>query len=244
MRQDDPARWLSATPLLDLHSPSIREVATTLGVGASGAREKATAAFRHVRQAVRFGFRPSFYNLKASAVLKGGVGFCNNQSTLMIALLRAMGVPARAHFVDISAEVLSGVLNPGAPYVDHSWTEAFIDGRWRATDAYIVDPPLLRGAKARLQREGRVLGYGAHINAVSEWDGHADAFSQFVDDGVHARLSTRDYGVFDDVGAFYAARGERWNRLNPIITVALIASVQGVNRRLDALRASTPVVPA
>jgi transglutaminase-like putative cysteine protease len=196
------------------------------------------AAFAFVRDRVRFGFRGSFYALKASEVLEGGIGFCNNQSTLMVALLRAAGVPARAHFVDITAEVLGGVLSPGTPFVDHSWTEAYVDGRWRAVDAYIVDPPLMRAAKARLKRERRVLGYGAHVNGVTEWNGRDDAFSQFVNDGAHARLSTRDYGVFDDVGAFYAAKGERWNRMSPVVSLALLASVGGVNRKLDALRAA------
>jgi transglutaminase-like putative cysteine protease len=234
---DNPDRWTKPTRYLDFETPALRSLASQLAKDRPDPRDRAIAAFNHVRDSIRFGFRPAFYDLTASRVLEGGVGFCNNQSTLMTALLRAMGVPARCHFVDIDAQVLSGVLDPRSPYVDHSWTEAWLDGRWVATDAYIVDPPLMRAARRRLKDEGRVLGHGAHVNGVSSWDGRTGAFSQFVDDGAAARLSTRDYGVFHDAGDFYAQAGERWNRRNPVMTIALTLTVAGINRRLDAMRA-------
>jgi transglutaminase-like putative cysteine protease len=235
-RVDDPDRWTGPTPYLDFGAPHLKALAQTLAMGRPSAKARALAAFYYVRDQVRFGFHPAFYALKASEVLSHGRGFCNNQSTLMVALLRALGVPARAHFVDISADVLDGVLDPRTPYVDHSWTEAWIDGRWVAVDAYIVDPPLMAGAKRRLRAEGRMLGYGAHVNARSDWDAWSGAFSQFVNDGAVARLSTRDHGVFDDVQAFYAAPGPRWNRRNPVLTAALLATVGGINRRIEAIR--------
>jgi transglutaminase-like putative cysteine protease len=235
-RLDDPGRWTGRTRLIDLGHPAIQQLAARLAEGRSSARERAVAAHDHVSRTIRFGFRPAFHDLSASQVLQGGVGFCNNQSTLMVALLRALGVPARAHYVDIHAGVLGGVLNPGTPYVDHSWTEAFIDGAWRRTDSYIVDPPLLAAVQPRLRREQRALGWGAHVNGTTRWDGRTDAFSQFLDDGAEPRLSTRDYGLFDDAAAFYAAPGERWNRLNPVMSVALLLSAKSANARIDAVR--------
>lgn len=232
MNVDDPKRWLGETRLVDTGHASICALAARLAEGRSDARSRAQAAHDHVSRTIRFGFRPAFHDMKASETLAAGVGFCNTQSTLMIALLRALGVPTRAHFVDISAEVLA----PGTPYVDHSWTEAWIDGAWRRTDSYIVDPPLLEKAKTRLKRSGRALGYGAHVNGTSAWDGRADAFSQWLDDGRHPRLSTRDYGVFDDVGAFYAASSERWNRMTFFMRAALWATADLTNQRLDRMR--------
>lgn len=233
---NDPERWLGRTAFLDLESLAVRRLARDLAAGRATPRERAVAAHDWVSRNVRFGFRPAFYGMRASEVLRARTGFCNTQSTTLIALLRSMGVPARAHFVDISAEVLGGVLDPGTPYVDHSFTEVWLEGRWRRTDAYIVDPPLLSGATKRLRQAGRALGWGAHVHGVNAWDGRNDAFSQWVDDGTHPRLSTRDYGVFDDAQGFYADAGPRWNRMNPVIGLALLLGGSGIDGRIEAVR--------
>lgn len=224
---------------IDAGTPAIVEVARRVTAGATADRERAVRLHDFVRDAVPFGFAPAFYDQTASEVLRAGVGYCNTKSTLFVALLRAAGIPARQHFVDIDARILDGVIDPRTAWVDHSFTEVQLDaGRWVRVDSYIVDLPLAERARARLRREDRLLGYGVHRHGVSEWDGATDAFSQWVDDGAVPRLTTVDHGVFDDVGAFYAS-GRGRNALGPVVRLVFGIFSRCANRRLDALRSGT-----
>ena len=154
-------------------------------------------------------------------------------------MLRGAGIPARQHFVDISARILDGLLDPGTPFVDHSFVEVDLDGRTHSVDAYIVDRSLFDAARERLFSEARSLGYGVHRDGVCDWDGKADAFSQFVRTGSDPAPTTRDYGVHADVGDFYR-RGSRWNRLNIALRIGVPFFIPGPNARAQALRRANP----
>ncbi len=199
------ARWLEATPLVDRDAPAVREAARRIVGDAASPRERAVRIHDFVRDEIRFGWTRGFYRLRASEVLEAGVGYCNTKSTLFVALLRAAGIPARQHFVQISREILYGLVERPGPFVDHSFSEVFLDGVWVRVDSYVVDRPLEEAARARLQREGRRLGYGLHLGGTTHWDGRSDAFSQLADDGSVADLVGRDYGVHRDTKALYDA---------------------------------------
>lgn len=233
--EENRARYLASTSYIDIGAPSIQRLATRLTSGVVDDRARALAIFRFVRDEIRFGFSAGFYDQKASTVLSNGIGFCNTKSTLFVALLRAAGIPARQVFVDIDAGILFGLLDPGTPFVDHSYTEVLLDGRWIATDAYIVDTPLFRAAKSRLRREGRVLGYGVHVNGTNEWDGRRPSFAQYNNDGT-VRLGSRKAQVFNDVGDFYARDTAPWNRLNWLMRQGFGMLASGGNSAADQLR--------
>lgn len=235
MNEQPPTGAVQPTPYVDTGHPDVQAVARRIGEGAADDRERAVRLHDFVRDEVRFGFAASFYDQTASQVLQAGVGYCNTKSTLFVALLRALGIPARQHFVDIRADILHGVINPGTLYVDHSYAEVWLGGRWLKLDSYIVDAPLMQQVQDRLRREGRVLGYGAHRNGVSVWDGRSDAFSQFVDDGSVPDLGRRDHGVFDDVAAFYRS-GRGLNILSTTMRLIFPWASHAANRKLDALR--------
>ncbi len=231
----DTANWLAATPVIDCGHPAI-----------IAAAERATTGFRtNIDRAVRlhdlvrdipFGWAPAFDDQTASEVLASEIGFCNTKSSLFAALLRAVGIPARIHFVAISRRTLRGLITPPGAYVDHSFTEVLLDEHWIATDSYNVDPALHRAAIAHLRAENAQVGYGAHIHGTCTWDGRANAFSQFVDDGSVPDLSDADFGIHADIGAFHAS-GVGRNRPNPISRFAIRMLIIGANRRVNNLRA-------
>jgi len=232
---DDPANYLHPTAYLDFGHPHVREAAGDIaGQGMSDA-DAARAIFRFVRDEIAFGFSGGFWNNTASEVLRSGRGYCNTKSTLFVALLRARGIPARQVFVDIRTSVLHGIISPGTPYVDHSYSEVHLDGAWRATDAYITDPDLFAAAQPRILREGRVMGYGVHATGSNDWDGESPSFAQFnmLDE---RPISTRTFGVFDDVGDFYTRADAPWNRLNMLARTAFGVLAGGANARADAIR--------
>lgn len=194
---------LGATARIQSDHPRIVALAAELTAGAPDARTRAVRIHDFVRDEIRFGWTRSFYAMSAVDVLDAGVGYCNTKATLFIALLRAAGIPARQHFLDISSRVLAGFLESGTPFLDHSFTEVQIDGRWLRVDSYVVDVELWERARAQLERSGAGLGWGVHRNGTPDWDGRSDAFVQFVDDGSVPALTSRDHGVFADVDDFY-----------------------------------------
>lgn len=228
-------RFLAPTEYVDSSHPKIVSTARRITAGAESDRDRAVAIHDFVRDEIRFGWAPTFYDQKASQLLSTGLGFCNTKSTLFVALLRAVGIPARQHFVDINSQILSGLIEPGTAFVDHSFAEVLIEGRWIRVDSYIVDKQLAERARQRLIREGKTIGYGAHVNGVSRWDGTEDAFAQFVDDGSKPQLTTHDHGVFQDVGAFYAS-GRGLNRLNPGLRLLFGFFSRAANRRIEGIR--------
>jgi hypothetical protein len=234
---DDPGRFLAPTRYIDsAHSSIVAAVATVADKGNQTDRARAIHDF--VRDRILFGFASSFYDQAASEVLASGIGYCNTKSTLFIAMLRAAGIPARQHFVDIDARILKPLVDPGTAYVDHSYSEVYLDGRWVRTDSYIIDPPLAIRARTRLIRESKCIGYGVHREGVSIWQGSEDAFSQFIDDSSVDGFSRRDHGVFKDVGAFYDS-DLGLNTLNPLLRIGFGLLIGRVNRNIDAFRKST-----
>lgn len=225
---------LGATDLIDTDHPSIRMTAARLTQGKTSDREKAVAIHDFVRDQIAYGFGPKFYDHRASEVLRSRRGFCNPKGTLFIALLRASGIPARQHFVEISPEILRGIVDPGTEWMDHSYTEVWLDGRWIAVDSYIVDPLLFAGARHRLQAEGLEYGYGAHRNGSLEWNGRNDNFSQFIKGN---GLTNRDFGIHSDVRSFYANTPAASNRMSGQMRAFFRLATSTLNGRIHGLRA-------
>ena len=232
---DAPGRWLGATRLIDKDHRGIRNAARSITAGKVTPVEKALAIFTFVRDEVRFGFTRGFWDNKASDVLASRIGYCNTKSTLFMALLRAENIPARQVFVDIDRDVLYGIIDPGTPYVDHSYVEVLLNGAWIATDAYIVDAPLFSPAQRRALQENKLLAYSVHATGQMAWDGASPAFAQF--NMLDPRpISTRRWGVFEDVADFYDKATDPWNRLNPFLRAGFGGFAAAANRRADRIR--------
>ena len=232
---DAPDRWLRATRLIDKDHHRVRETALSIIAGKNTQVEKALAIFKFVRDEIRFGFTRGFWDNKASDVLASRTGYCNTKSTLFMALLRVADIPVRQVFVDIDRSVLYGIINPGTPYVDHSYVEVLLNGIWVATDAYIVDAPLFSSAQTRALQEDKLLAYGVHATGQMEWDGASPAFAQF--NQLDPRpISTRRWGVFEDVADFYDKAEDPWNRLNPLLRASFGRLAASANRRAERIR--------
>jgi Transglutaminase-like superfamily len=233
------AAFIVNASMIDSTATSIVETTNRVVAGAQSDRERAVRIHDFVRDEIKFGWSTGFYDQRASEVLAAKIGYCNTKSTLFVAMLRAAGIDARQHFVNIDAAIILDFLNPGTSYVDHSYTAVRIDGRWLKVDSYVVDRPLANAARTRLQREGKILGYGAHRNGTSDWDGTTDAFSQFVNDGAHPKLTTKDFGVYDDVHAFYVS-GNGVNA-QPWVARQLVGVLsRSANQKIENARRGSP----
>jgi hypothetical protein len=190
---------------------TVKSIARELTQDAASQSEAAIRLHDFVRDSIRFGVTHRFDDATPEQTLEAGVGHCNPQGRLLVALLRAVDIPARMHFVWIRMEVLRGLFPPlfsGWPRAgQHAYVEVEIEGKTRSIDSFILDRPLYRGAVARLRREKRRMGYGTHVDGQVDWDAEGDAFSQLV----APEMLLGDVGPVEDVEAFF--RGERYRNL-------------------------------
>ena len=133
---------LQPTTFIDSDHPAVRAFATEHAHGANE-RERAVALV----YAVRDGFRYDPYridlspvDMKASTVLANGYGWCVPKATLLAAVCRAAGIPARLGFADVrnhlSTERMRQTMKTDL-FVWHGYTDIWIDGAWRkATPAF------------------------------------------------------------------------------------------------------------
>ena len=109
-------------------------------------------------------------------------GVCRDYAHLVIALLRALDVPAR----------LAAVYAPGLSPMDfHAVAEAAVDGVWRVADATLLAPrtPLVRIATGRDAADTAFLStYGGAVDLLSS-DVMAVIDGPLPGDDVHATVS-------------------------------------------------------
>ena len=219
---------------------TITEVVDYVIATAPTERERAVALHDVVREGVRFGFNKYFDASSPDYTLACGYGHCNPKSRLLVVLFRTIGLECYQHFVVLPKEILRDAI-PASRFwmipteLSHSYVEVRVEGSWCAIDSYIVDTPLLRGALALLETQGRTLGYGTRSDATNVWDGQSDAFSQF-----DRCLLIEDHGRVDDVDAYFRDRRYR-NRafglhFNTMFKMMGEAGVAPINTHIDGIR--------
>jgi Transglutaminase-like superfamily len=191
---------LSDTKLINCSNARIQKLARQIAAQSAEPQARAVAIHNWVRDQIKFAIPGAFYQMAATDVLEAGIGYCNTKCTLFAALLRAINIPTRLRMLDLPAQVLNGLFDPGTGYVDHGITEVWLGDAWHALDSYVVDSALERGARRRLSAEARQLGYGICLDGSSIWSGIGDQFIQaprMFDSSIHV------HGYFDDIADFY-----------------------------------------
>jgi len=175
-------------------------------------------AYGFVRDEIAFGYNRAD-DIPASAVLADGYGQCNTKGTLLMALLRALGIPCRLHGFTIHKGLQRGVV-PELAYalapdsILHSWVEVWHDDRWTNLEGFILDRPFLGALQERFGKTGDELcGYGAGTDCLSappvDWIG-SDTYIQRT--GINA-----DLGLFDSPDDFYARYRQNFGWLRELI---------------------------
>ena len=230
--------YLSPNRIVDCDSPVIRNTAQQITAGLESDREKALAIYQFVRDRIKFGFAPKMDHAPASLTIRKGVGHCQPCTFVFVALLRAVGIPARIHFVVVPLPVMRYVFSESqygstTTGLSHGYTEVHLDDAWIGLDSYIIDPPLYRGAIDRLKSDGLEMGYGIDVRGVNDWDGQGPSFVQFVHDGeLGADINC---GVYADPLLFYGT--DRYlNKMNALETL-LYPLARGLwNKNIERIR--------
>lgn len=232
---------LRKTDILNFGDPAIERLVSARGWRTLPERERIGAIYDFVRDEVKFGYNTSD-ELRASRVLADGYGQCNTKTTLLMALLRAAGVPCRFHGATIHKRLQKGVVD-GFFYrlapesIIHSWAEVEFDGRWVGLEGVILDDEYLAGLRQTVAAGGGAfLGYGAGTDDIEdppvEWCG--------TDTAIQATGVNQDFGIYDGPDEFYACHGVNINGVKGLLFRHLIRHL--MNRKVESIRACSPIV--
>lgn len=230
-------KYLEETTLLDWSHPSLAGLIETRNWKDLDPHRAIGAAYDFVQNEIPFGYNVSD-ELPASAVLADGYGQCNTKGTLLMALLRGLGIPCRFHGFTIDKRLQRGAV-AGLAYwlaprdIIHSWVEVFHDGRWLNLEGFILDRGYLEGVRCTFPNaSGAFCGYAVGTTDIQNppvaWNG-TDTYIQST--GIN-----RDYGVFDSPDELYARHGSNLTGFRRvlyrnIVRHAMNAKVARIRRR-------------
>lgn len=231
----DNAAWLAATPLLDFHDTSLQALVTQRQWMQLGTYDRIGAVYAFVQNEILFGYNTGD-DLPASQVLADGIGQCNTKGTLLMALLRAVGIACRFHGFTIDKALQKGAIT-GLAYVlaprsiIHSWVEVLHEGRWLNLEGFILDGAYLSSLQQRFPAKTSFCGYGAATPNLAcppvNWVGE-DTYIQ--KEGIN-----HDYGVFNSPDEFYARHGTNLSGVKRWLYAKVVR--HAMNRNVAAVRA-------
>ncbi len=226
--------------LADHGHPLVESLAKRLTQNQATQNKKIEAIFLYVRDEVAFGFPADGDLVPAWRTIELKMGQCNTKTALFLALCRAAGIKARAHFSLISRDIQLGLFS-GFMFrlmpreISHSWAEVQVDGKWVALDGFINDMPYFLAARRRLRQMGWDVGLSVACNAG---DASAD-FDLAHEKYVQMAAVTIDHGVWDEPGDYYSG-GLYANRPGFFKLAAYRLVLPLINARVAKLRNSCP----
>lgn len=211
--------YLKETKMLDYSSKSIQLLIENRGWKNLPETERVKAIYNFVKDEILFGYNVDD-SVKASRVLKDGYGQCNTKGTLLMALLRACGVPCRIHGFTIDKALkkgaMTGIVYKSAPKeIFHSYVEVCVCGVWYNLEGFILDKKYLSALQKifKPNNDGSFIGYGVatenFINPPVEFN-CCDTYIQ--KEGI-----VRDLGVYDDPDSLLREHGQTMNLLKKCV---------------------------
>lgn len=235
-------RYLRETPMLDFTSHSLQDLIQRRNWYRLSERERIGAAYDFTRTEIGFGYNQDD-SLPASRVLADGYGQCNTKATLLMALLRGLGIACRLHGFTIHKGLQRGVV-PELVYwmaprdILHSWVEVQWEGRWVHLEGFILDQEVLIALQRAFPDRNSLCAYGAGTDCLQnpqvQWQGQ-NTYIQRT--GINA-----DLGLFDAPDDFYARHQQQLNGLRGVLYRSLLR--HWMNRRVAAIRrGQVPTIP-
>ncbi|MCR8825267.1 transglutaminase-like domain-containing protein [Pseudosulfitobacter koreensis] len=233
---------LDATPLLDFRADGIVRLIENRGWLRLSKHDQIGAAYDFVRDEILFGYNRAD-DIPASRVLADGYGQCNTKGTLLMALLRALGVPCRLHGFTIYKALQRGVVPEAVypiapPEILHSWVEVWNGGRWVELEGFILDRVFLGSLQQTFADTESLCGYGAGTDCLSappvEWTG-GNTYIQKT--GI-----ARNLGTYDTPDRFYGEHGQQLGPLRDLVYRGIVR--HWMNARVRSIRSGrVPRIP-
>lgn len=235
-------KLLTTSPLLDFEHPTIQKLIATKGWGKLDTYNKIGAAYDFVQNQIEFGYNKQD-NISASEVLKDGFGQCNTKGTLLMALLRALGIPCRLHGFTIKKSLQRGVV-PELAYaiapesILHSWVEFWFEDKWINLEGFILDQPFLAQIQEKFGDQSSLCAYGVGTDCLqsppTSWTGK-DTYIQQT--GIN-----QDFGLFNTPDQFYAAHHQDFGIIKNFVYQNFIRHWMNARVR-NVRRGNVPDIP-
>jgi len=200
--------FLLETPMIDFNQPQIQALIKQRAWRDLSQYDAIGAIYNYVRDEIHFGYNADD-RLSASQVLNDGYGQCNTKGTLLMALLRAVGIPVRFHGFTIYNALQRGAIpnylfSIAPARIIHSWVEVYQHGQWINLEGYIIDQAYLQQVQRRFANQcSDFSGFGIAAKCLAspdiDWKGQ-DTYIQ--KDGI-----ADDFGVYTQPDDFYASYG-------------------------------------
>ncbi|WP_405395580.1 transglutaminase family protein [Maribacter sp. Asnod2-G09] len=191
--------FLSPTYFFDYESDEIQDLVSEFKNTSLSEKEISIALYNKVRDAWRYDPYSLSFNkekYRASEIAKRPKGHCIDKSIILIAGLRALGIPARIHLAKVKNHIGverliekfgSNELTP------HGMVDAFINDKWLKLS------PTFNASLCEMLNV-----------APLDFDGENDAVLQeFSTDGIQFMEYLEDYGHFEDVPMEFMERNAR-----------------------------------
>jgi hypothetical protein len=130
--------FLQETKYCDFNNKKTKDLASGLTKASLSDKEKAVVLFNWVRDNILY--RLGSWQKKASETLKEKEGTCTNKANLLIALLRANGIPAGYGIMKVDGQKYFGAIASPAltkfvgKISTHIYALAYLDGKWIKCD--------------------------------------------------------------------------------------------------------------
>lgn len=197
--------YLKNTVMLNYQTPQIADLINTQKWSDLNEFEKIDAIYDYVQNKILLGYN-KYDNLTATQVLADGIGQCNTKATLIMALLRAVGVPCRLHGTKVT-KVFQRSLMPkimaklAPPLIVHTWAEVYYNGDWLSLEGVITDKTFISGLQKLFpEHKGKFFDFAVAVkdfnNLQIDWKGENTTVQQ--------QAVVKDLGVYDTPDEFYA----------------------------------------
>lgn len=229
-------QYLESTPLLDYKHGAIQDLINQRGWQELNEKNKIQSTYLFVRDEVPFGYNATDHQ-SASSILLEGFGQCNTKSTLLMALLRAIGIPCRIHGFTIKKNLqkgaISGIWYDLAPdEILHSWVEVQFDNNWYFLEGVILDKPYLNVIQKNFPNSESFCGFGIATTNLKNPDIDWNANHTFIQkEGIH-----RDFGLFDSPDEFYQRHSQNLSWLKKLFYSGFIR--HRINAHIRKIRRS------
>ncbi len=235
---DEQQTYLEPSHLLDYTHPDIEQLIISKGWDTPKTKTDLIGeVYTFVRDEIAYGYTKSF-SLPASKILSKGYGNCITKSTLLMALLRSVGIPCRFHAMTIRKVIFRGLL-PRLSYKlaikhpHHAWVEVQYNNKWLAMEGHIVDRPYLLKLQAKFpDYMGSFYGYGIAVLNFRNPDNRWNEESTYVQN----KAIEEDLGIFDTPDTFFRQYPESIAYTQSLRYRAIIR--RRLNRSIKAVRDS------
>lgn len=211
-------RYLNNTPMLNYNAQEIIDLINARKWNDLDEYNKIGCIYDFVQNEILLGYN-KYDNLTATQVLKDGYGQCNTKATLLMTLLRVVGIPCRLHGSRVTKvfqrSLMPKIMAKLAPsYIVHTWAEVLYNGEWLSLEGVITDKKYISGLQKLFpEHKGKFFDYAVAVedfgNLQLDWNGKQTTVQQ--------QAVIEDLGIYNNPDEFYAEYKQEYHGLKKFL---------------------------